>query len=103
MTDSFHFSVPSSVAPPGRVIASNEIEPISRLEEALAGSETEAREAVNSARQLVKNLSERAERALRRGASSNEFAALSALVRACETAQDILDKASLSNRQDARM
>lgn len=103
MTESFLFSIPSCVAPPGRVTASNEMEPISRLEESLAGSETEASEAVNAARERVKSLAEQAERGLRRGASSNDFAALSALVRACEAAQDILNKASHSTRQGARM
>lgn len=103
MTDSIHSSVPSRLDPPGRVTDSDEMGPISRLEEALAGSETEAREAVNAARERVKNLADRVEQALKRGASSNEFTALSALVRACETAQDILNKATPSNQQNARM
>lgn len=103
MTDSNHSFVPSRLAPPGRATASDEMGSVSGLEKALAGSEAEAREAINAAGQGVKNLAERVERALRRGASSNEFATLSALARACEAAQDILNKVSPSNQQSAKM
>ena len=98
MTDSNRSFVPSRLAPPGRITAPDEMGAISRLEEALAGSETEAREAIYAAREGVKNLAERVQRAQRRGASSDQFAALNALASACEVAQDILNKASPSKQ-----
>lgn len=103
MTDSNHSFVPSRFAPPGRVTASDEMGSISSLEKALSGSEAEAGEAINAAREGVRNLVERVERAQRLGASSSEFASLSALARACETAQEILNKVSPSSQQSARM
>jgi hypothetical protein len=103
MTDSRNFFVPSRLSPPGRAATPDAFGPISTLEEALGGSKAEALDAVNAARERIRSLAERAELALKRGASANEYAALNSLAKACATAQEILNKELSLNQQSARM
>lgn len=90
MSSSADSSIPKPLAAPGRTAASNQMAPLSGLENALDTGGEEAKRALSEALARVDDLAGRTKGVIASGANRAEYARLSALARACETAKQIL-------------
>ncbi|WP_156909569.1 hypothetical protein [Ottowia thiooxydans] len=103
MSDDAHFSKPQRICAPGRAQDLVSLGPLSELETALTGEPEQVRAALLLAGERIDALAQRARQAIGRGVPSAEFAQLSAILKACESAREILDAAAPTGRHSARM
>lgn len=103
MSSSAHSSFPRQIAAPGRVVEPVGLGPLSELEVALEGSQEQAGKVLAAAGIRLAALAQRTRQAMAAGMDPTEFARLRAVARACESAQEILDRSAPSSGRDARM
>lgn len=103
MPSSTRSSFPRQIAAPGKAVEPVGLGPLSDLEAALEGSEEQAGKALAAAGARLASLAQRIRQAMAAGIDPIEFARLQAVARACESAQEILDRMALSGGRDARM
>ena len=94
---------PKSINAPGTPTASVPFGPLSELEAALSGEPSKARDAAAVASAQLDKMVQRTQQALAAGAPAVEFAQLSAVLKACHTAKEILDRAVTRGGSNARM
>ena len=94
---------PKSISAPGNPTGNASFGPLSELEAALSGEPSKARYAAAVASSQLEKMVQRTQQALAAGAPAAEYAQLNAVLRACHTAKEILDRAVTGGGSDARM
>lgn len=97
MSSSIHPSLPRQIAAPGKAVELPGLGPLSELEAALEGSEEQAEKALATAGARLTSLAQHIRHAMTAGIGPTEFARLHAVAKACESAQEILDRAAPSS------